>query len=77
MMPRILVTLFSPSACKKEWGDLQHTGERCHHKFFVAVIYVSHLALKITDVVLEALLGFHFDGEEVIVLLLEFARETN
>ena len=36
-------------------------------------MYLSHLALKITDVVLEVLLGLHLDSEEMIVVLLKFA----
>ena len=37
--------------------DLQPTNERCRRNVFVAVIYMSHLALEITDIVLEALPG--------------------
>jgi len=53
-------------------GDMQLTDERCRRDVFDAVIYQSHLALDITDIVLEALPRLHLDGEEVIVVLLEF-----
>jgi len=52
--------------------DLQPSDESCCRNVFIAVIYLSHLSLKITDVVLEILLGLHLDGEVVIVVLLEF-----
>jgi len=53
-------------------GDLQSTDEHCRCNIFIAVIYQSHLALEITNVMLEALYGLHLDGEEVVVVLLEF-----
>ena len=54
-------------------SDLQLTDEHCHRNVFVAFIYQSHLALEITDVMLDALLELHLDGEKVIVVLFEFA----
>ena len=53
-------------------SGLQPTDEHCRRNIFSVVIYLSHLALDITNVMLEALLGFHLDGEEVIDVLLEF-----
>ena len=36
------------------------------------LLYLSHLALEITDVVLEAIPELHLDGEKVIIDFLEF-----
>ena len=48
-------------------GDLQPTNERGH--VVIAVIHQSHLALKITDILFEALFGIHLECEEVVALL--------
>ena len=71
-MSLILVTSCFTKCFVKRVGDLQPTDECCHHNIFIAVIYQSHLALLITDVVLEALSGHHLDGEEVVAIHLEF-----
>ena len=51
-------------------GDLHPTYERNDNYVIIAVIHQSHLALKITDILFEALPSLHFDGEEVAVVLL-------
>jgi len=56
----------------KKVGDLQLTNECCRHIIFITVMYLSHLALVITDVVLEAIPKLHLDGEKVIIDFLEF-----
>jgi len=51
-------------------GDLQPTDEYSDNHIIIAVIHQGHLALEITDVMFEALLGLYLDREEVIVVLL-------
>jgi len=58
----------------KRVDDLQPNDERCRRNVSVVTIYMSHLPLEITDVLFEALPRLHPDGEEVIIVLLEFAR---
>ena len=57
-------------------GDLQPTDERRGKHVVIAVIHQGHLALKIIDVMFEALFGFHLDHEEVIVILLKLPSES-
>ena len=57
-------------------GDLQPTDERSNSHVIIAVIHLSHLALKITDIMFEALSGLHLDHEEVINVLLELPLES-
>ena len=46
-------------------GDLQPTDERCSDSHVVIiVIHQSHLALKTTDLMFQALSGLHLDHEE-------------
>jgi len=52
-------------------GDLQPTDEHDDSHAVIAIIHQSHLALEITDILLEALPRLHFDGDEVVVVLLE------
>jgi len=51
-------------------GDLQLTDERDDNHVVFAVMHQNHLALKITDILFEALLRLHLDGEEVVAFLL-------
>ena len=52
--------------------DLQTTDE-CNGSYVVIVIiHQIHWALKIIDLIFEALSGLHLDREEVIVVLLKF-----
>ena len=53
-------------------GDLQSSDECCSSHVVIVVIHKGHLALEITDIVLEALSGLHFDCEEMIVVPLKF-----
>jgi len=46
--------------------DLQPTDERSGNHVVIAVIHQSHLALKIIDILHEALSRLHLDGEEVV-----------
>jgi len=39
---------------------------------FVIVVYFGQLILKVTNICLEAIRGPHLNGEEVVVVLLEF-----
>ena len=48
--------------------DLQPTDERGDSQVVVAIVHLSHLALKITDILLEALLRLHLDNKKVVVL---------
>jgi len=52
-------------------GDLQPTDECSDNHIIIVVIHQGHLALKITDVMFEALSRLHLDREEVIVVLLK------
>ena len=45
-------------------GDLHPTDEHGGSYVIVPVIYESHLALKITDILFETLPNFHLDGKE-------------
>ena len=47
----------------KEVGDLQPTDEHGNSHTVITVIYQSYLALKITDILLEALPRLHLDCE--------------
>ena len=49
--------------------DLQPIDECCRCNVFIVVINLSHLALEITEVVLQTLIMLHLDGEEVIIVL--------
>jgi len=49
---------------------LQPTNERCGSYVIITVIHQCHLALEITDIVLETLLRLHLDNEDVIDVLL-------
>ena len=50
-------------------GDLHPTDERDDNHFAITVIHHSHLALEIMNILFEAHLRLHLDGEEVIVVL--------
>jgi len=51
--------------------ELQPNDERCGSYVVIIVIHQGHLALEITDIVLEALSGLYLDCKEVIVVPLE------
>ena len=51
--------------------DLQPTDEYSGSHIIIAIIYQSHLALEITNLMFEALSGRHLDKEEVITILLK------
>jgi len=55
---------------------MQSIDERSGNHVIIAVIHQGHLALKITDVIFEALSGLHLDREEVILFFLSFHREA-
>ena len=57
-------------------GDLQPTDECSGGYDFITVIHQSHLAQKIVDITLHALLWFHSDREEMVVILLELSLRT-
>ena len=57
----------------KRVGDLQPTDKCGGSHVIVAVIHQAHLVLKVTDVMFEALSGFHLDREEVIAFLLQLS----
>ena len=52
-------------------GDLQLTDEHGGSHIDIAVMHQCYLALKITNIVFEAISGLHLDCEEVVVILLE------
>ena len=52
-------------------GNLQPTDERSGNYVVIAVIHQCHLTLKITDLMFEALSGFHLDREKVISIFLK------
>jgi len=54
-------------------GDLQPTDECYGSHVIVAVTHQGHLALKITDIVLESLSRLHLDYEEVIIVFLQLS----
>jgi len=49
--------------------DLQPTDESGSGYVLIAAVYQGHLALKVIDVVLQTLPGFHLDREEIVVPL--------
>ena len=53
-------------------GDLQPADKGGGGHLLVAVIYQGHLTLKIINIILQALFGFHLNCEEVVVFPLEF-----
>jgi len=57
-------------------GNLQPSDERGDSHVVIAVIHQSHLALKITCILLEALLRIHFDDEEVVTIFFSSRREA-
>ena len=52
-------------------GDLQPTDEYNSGYICIAVVYQSHLALKLVKVVLHALPWFHPNHKELVVVPLE------
>ena len=50
-------------------GDLHLSDERSDGHVVVAVIYQSHFALKITDILFKTHSGLHLDGNEVNAIL--------
>jgi len=56
--------------------DLQPTDEYSGGYVFIAIVYQSHLAMKIIDVVLQALPWFHPNLEEMIVVPLELSLKS-
>jgi len=56
--------------------DLQPTDEYSGVYVFIAVVYQSHLAMKIIDVVLQALPWFHPNLEEIIIVPLELSPKS-
>ena len=57
-------------------SDLQPTDEHCDSYILVAVIYQSHLTLKVIDIMVKALFELHLDREEVIVVLLKLMMQS-
>ena len=56
--------------------DMQPTDECGNSHVVITVIDQSHLALKITDILLDALPRLYFDDEEVVTVFLELRREA-
>ena len=55
--------------------DLPPVDEDDNNCVLVTIVYHDHLTLKVVDVVLQTLHGFHLDCEEVIVSL-EFSSRS-
>ena len=56
--------------------NLQPIDEHCSNHVAVAFIHQVHLALEITDMILEALSRLHLNCKEVIAFLLSSRREA-
>ena len=50
-------------------GNLQSTDEEVNDYVLITVVYQGHLALKVVDIALQALLRFHFNYEEMVVVI--------
>ena len=57
-------------------GDLQPINEYSDDYVFIAVVYQSHLALKIVDIVFQALPWFHPNHEEMVDVPLELSPRS-
>jgi len=55
---------------------LQPTDECSGVYVFITVVYQSHLALKIVNIVLQALLWFHLNCEEMVVSPLKLSPRS-
>jgi len=52
-------------------GDLRPADECESDNIFAAVVHLGQLTLEVADIRLETVRGSHFDGKEVVVVLLE------
>ena len=52
-------------------GDLRPANECESGNIFTAVVHLGQLTLEVADIRLETVRGSHFDGKEVVVVLLE------
>ena len=60
----------------KRVGNLHSTNEHDDNDIVIAVVYQSHLTLKITDILFETLLGLYLDSKEVIVVLSQLSSRS-
>ena len=57
-------------------GNLQLTDERYGGNVFIAIIHQRHLALEVTDVVLQILPWLHPHCEEMVTISLELSSRS-
>ena len=56
--------------------DLQPTDKRNDSHVVIAIIHQRHLALEVTDVIIEALSGLHLDRGKVIDVILKLQSRS-